>query len=176
MKKAGVLFDLQNDRVRVKGSWVNLITLTSDHYGLSVLPKSEAMIMFKGLIKQGREEEETDNSQEESEEECHLKDAGIWMKDILLSVNKIHKECNISKQFTKTPSSTVVSMIIATELGRLITKKEVGAKNSQESEAKQKEGSSDDMSIGEYIGGEEDHEGPFFQNPDHLDSEAGEQL
>ena len=52
MKKAKVLLDLPNDRVRIKGAWVELITSHCEHYGLYLLPKSSSMVVFEGLVAQ----------------------------------------------------------------------------------------------------------------------------
>ena len=49
-----------------------------------------------------------------------LKDVGMWTKDIVDKVEKIHRECNICKQFANTPSHPVVSMLLATELGKIV--------------------------------------------------------
>ena len=36
MKKAGVLLDLPKDRARVKGEWMELVTVEGSHYGVMV--------------------------------------------------------------------------------------------------------------------------------------------
>ena len=170
MKKAELLLDLPNDRARVRGTWVDLITSKCDHYGLYILPKSEIMEVFEGLVAKGGVESEKEDDQQQSGEEkdseeqigrrrsksklgrnrqmlpedehklflklrhihrqlghpCDrvwstmLKDAGLWTKDISLCVERIHKECSICKQFANTPSNPVVSMLPATEPGRIV--------------------------------------------------------
>ena len=58
MKKAKVLLDLPNDRGRIKGTWVELITSHCEHYRLNLLPKSNSMAVFEGLVAQENEEDE----------------------------------------------------------------------------------------------------------------------
>ena len=49
-----------------------------------------------------------------------LKEAGLWTKDISKSVDRIHEECGICKQYSNTPSNPVVSMMTASEPGKIV--------------------------------------------------------
>ena len=53
MKKAGVLLDLPKDRARVNGKWMDLVISKGNHYGINMLPKSESMVAFEGLVAEG---------------------------------------------------------------------------------------------------------------------------
>ena len=44
MKKAEVVLDLPNDRVRIKSTWVNLAVSSCNHYRLNMLPERVAVI------------------------------------------------------------------------------------------------------------------------------------
>ena len=49
-----------------------------------------------------------------------LKEAGLWSKDTSKSVDRIHEECGICKQYSNTPSNPVVSMMSASEPGKVV--------------------------------------------------------
>ena len=49
-----------------------------------------------------------------------LKDAGLWSKDTAKIVDRIHEECGICKQYSNTPSNPVVSMMAASEPGKIV--------------------------------------------------------
>ena len=49
MKKAGVLLDFSNDRVRINNIWTDLIVFSCDYYRLNILPKSDNGIQGIGL-------------------------------------------------------------------------------------------------------------------------------
>ena len=160
MKKAGVLLDLPKDRARVNGKWMDLVISKGNHYGINMLPKSESMVVFEGLVAEGlvAEDDIVEETGEEEQnnrrrvgrnrkllpEDTHklflkmrhihrqlghpckriwikmLKDAGLWTTDTAQIVDRIHKECNTCKQFANTPSNPVVSMLAATEPGKIV--------------------------------------------------------
>ena len=49
-----------------------------------------------------------------------LKDVGLWSKDTAKIVDRIHEECGICKQYSNTPSNPVVSMMAASEPGKIV--------------------------------------------------------
>ena len=49
-----------------------------------------------------------------------LKDAGLWFKESSKAVDRMHTECRICKQYSNTPPSLVVSMMITSEPWRLV--------------------------------------------------------
>ena len=45
---------------------------------------------------------------------------GLWTGDTSKTVDRIHEECNICKQFSNTPSHPLVSMLAAWEPGKIV--------------------------------------------------------
>lgn len=131
MKRAKVKLDLETDSATIFGKDVQLQCTSSGHYcvpidqiDVSVEETTSALIATKESTR-----ERDDVIKKLHKQFAHpsskrlkslLKDAGGYTADHMDSVDRITSDCNVCKQYKKTPARPAVSLPLATEFNEVV--------------------------------------------------------
>jgi transposase InsO family protein len=129
MKKAKVKLDLENDCASIFGNDVQLQSTSSGHYCVPINQINVSVEETKLALVASKETELSDVIRKLHKQFAHpsakrlkslLQDAGVYTDEHMAYVDKVSENCELCKQYKKTPARPVVSLPLATEFNEVV--------------------------------------------------------
>ena len=129
MKKAKVKLDLENDCASIFGTDVQLQSTSSGHYCVPINQINVSVEETRSALVASKETEISDVIQKLHKQFAHpsakrlkslLQDAGGYTDEHMVCVDKVTENCELCKQYKKTPARPVVSLPLATEFNEVV--------------------------------------------------------
>ena len=118
--------DYETDQAVIFGTPISLTKTSVGHHCVSLLPDTEVhsvinptvdIISYDSTLKLHRQYGHPGRLTFVK----HLKSAGVWHDELATYVDRIYAECNVCKQFSRTPSRPVVSLPLAYEFNEVVS-------------------------------------------------------